>query len=242
MRIHSLVVAACIGLFTLGTAHAQALACAVPSAIGTPQPVGPSQSEPVQKVPVGGYTLSLSWSPQFCRTATGADLDFQCHSAARFGFVLHGLWPDGRGDGPPPQFCRPAKLLPSKVLRANMCMSPSVDLLQHEWAKHGTCMSRRPQAYFKAGRRLFGALAFPDMASLVQKGDLTQRDLRDAFLAANRQLHGLTSAAVRIRTSRDNWLEEIYVCLDAKMRPGACRRREPTEQELARPLRIWPAR
>jgi len=36
------------------------------------------------------YLLSLSWSPAFCRTDPGAA---ECNGPRRFGFIVHGLWP-----------------------------------------------------------------------------------------------------------------------------------------------------
>src|SRR3546814_2672867 len=95
----------------------------------------------------------MSWSPQHCarvRNPKAARDRFQCAGeSGRFGWVLHGLWPEA--DGPAyPQWCRPAKIVPAPVLRRHMCMTPSAQLLQHEWAKHGTCMSPHPAAYFRA--------------------------------------------------------------------------------------------
>src|SRR5690349_10144580 len=40
------------------------------------------------------YLLSLSWSPQFCKTPAGQSSAnrFQCNENT-FGFVVHGFWP-----------------------------------------------------------------------------------------------------------------------------------------------------
>src|SRR3546814_4423107 len=101
----------------------------------------------------------MSWSPQHCadvRNPNGARDRFQCSGEnGRFGWVLHGLWPETDGPGYP-QWCRPAKIVPQPVLKQHLCMTPSAQLLQHEWAKHGTCMSPHPAAYFRSAAILFG--------------------------------------------------------------------------------------
>ena len=64
-------------------------------------------------------------------------------------------------------------------------MTPSVQLLQHEWAKHGTCMATKPETYFAAAKLLFGAIEFPDM-DRMSRGTLTVGSgLRQAFADQN---------------------------------------------------------
>jgi ribonuclease I len=78
-------------------AHAQMAACTLPDRIPAPRPAGPGASEPRRIVPTAAYTLAMSWSPQICDRAGRSD-DYQCDTSRnRFGFVLHGLWPDGQG-------------------------------------------------------------------------------------------------------------------------------------------------
>ena len=157
-------------LFAPVTVQAQALSCALPDRIPVPRLEQPRRDEPVRKPPITGYLLALSWSPQHCagaRNPKDARDRFQCSGEnGRFGWVLHGLWPET--DTPAyPQWCRPAKIVPAPVLRRHMCMTPSAQLLQHEWAKHGTCMSSNPAAYFRAAEILFRAVRFPDMKALA---------------------------------------------------------------------------
>lgn len=199
-----------------------AAACIVPPILPRPQASLPDEDQPVRRTPVTGYTLALTWSPQYCRRATDRD-PLQCAREQRFGMVLHGLWPDSsaRADNWP-QFCRPTPLLSASVIRANFCRTLSVDLIQHEWAKHGTCMSRSPQAYFAAAARLYDAIRWPDMDALSRRDDLTAGDITAALLAANPRLPGLAAHAVRVRTTRDGWLDEIWLCLDRRQRYAAC--------------------
>src|SRR3546814_12998554 len=57
----------------------------------------------------------------------------QCGSGNRCGFTLHGLLPDGKTKEWP-QYCRPASLLPERVLSQHLCATPDLQLIQHEWA------------------------------------------------------------------------------------------------------------
>jgi len=174
-------------------------------------------------MPIRGYTLALSWSPEHCAKRGRAD-GFQCRRGrgTNFGFVLHGLWPNGPGNSWP-QYCRPAERLPPAVLRANLCATPSVDLLQHEWAKHGTCMSRQPGAYFDQARGLYGRLRFPNMELLARDGRLTVDGFRQALVAANaRAVPALPRLSVQVRLTRDGWLEEVLICFDRRMKYARC--------------------
>jgi len=221
-------------------AHAQALSCEVPAVIPKPRPVGPDANDPVRQIPVGGYTLALTWTPQFCREHSG-DRSFQCDRSARFGFTLHGLWPDGRNRAWP-QYCRPATIIPEPVLRENLCMVPSVDLMQHEWAKHGTCMASDPARYFARARPLYQSLRFPDMNALSRQPDLTVDGFARAFAAANRHIPGLSTDAVRVRVTRDLWLSEVWLCLDQDLAFARCGRNQGGGFARAYRLKIWRGR
>jgi ribonuclease T2 len=181
--------AAILGLlFAPTAAEALALACSIPDRIPVPRLEQPKRGEPVRRPAITGYLLSMSWSPQHCadvRDPRDARDRFQCSGEnGRFGWVLHGLWPETDTSGYP-QWCRPAKIVPQPVLRQHLCMTPSAQLLQHEWAKHGTCMSPNPAAYFRSADILFRAVRFPDMKALAAKPQ-TASSIRRAFAAVNR--------------------------------------------------------
>ncbi len=188
-------------------------------------------------MPTTGYTLAISWSPQYCRSrSANARGSFQCDgTAGRFGFVLHGLWPDGR-KGSWPQYCRQTRAVPERTLRANLCATPSTQLIQHEWAKHGTCMAASPDAYFDISRRRYAQLRFPDMAAMAKRRDLTAARFATAFAAANR---GLTPAMLRVRAGRGGALEEVWICLDTRLRYTTCK---AGGTPRSAPLRIEPLR
>jgi ribonuclease T2 len=202
-------------------AQAQSLACVAPDRVAVPRLERPARDAPVRTPPITGYKLSMSWSPQHCagaRNPRDARDRFQCSGeSGRFGWVLHGLWPET--DGPDyPQWCRPAKIVPQPVLKTHMCMTPSAQLLQHEWAKHGTCMSPHPAAYFTAAAMLFRAVRFPDMKILAAKPQTAGR-VRRAFAAIN---PGIRESMIAV-SARDGWLTEVRFCLGPRMRPQACK-------------------
>jgi len=217
-----------------GVALAQAQMCSVPARLPQPRPDLPSASQPRRVLPIGGYTLALTWSPGYCRASGDqADARFQCRSGNRFGFTLHGLWPDGRGRQWP-QYCTRAEIVPADVLRTTLCATPSAQLVQHEWAKHGTCTGMSMRAYFGHATRLYGALRYPDMAALSRRR-LTVSQFRAAFAAAN---PGLPVEAVRVTSTRGNWLDEVWLCLDTRLRYARCRPGSGGAPASA-PLRIW---
>ena len=215
-------------------AHAQAYRCAVPRDLGAPRPDLPSASQPKRVLPIGSYTLAVTWAPQYCRSnARDVSAQFQCASGNRFGFTLHGLWPDGEGKDWP-QYCRPTELLSRQTLSANLCATPSVQLLQHEWAKHGTCMSDTPADYFARSSRLYAGLRYPDMSKLSRR-PLTAGGLAAAVARAN---PGMRADMMRVTSAKGGWLDELWVCLDKRFRYARC----PSHQGgLAprTPIKIW---
>jgi ribonuclease T2 len=219
-------------------AQAQSLACSVPDRIPVPRLEQPRRGEPVRKPPITGYLLSMSWSPQHCagvRNPKDARDRFQCSGEqGRFGWVLHGLWPETDTPGYP-QWCRTAKIVPQPVLKKHLCMTPSAQLLQHEWAKHGTCMSPHPAAYFRAAEILFRTVRFPDMKRLAAKPQ-TAGSVRRAFAAIN---PGWKENMIAVGIDRDGGLDEVRLCLGPRMRPQACK---PFQKGVAdrRSVRIRP--
>ena len=212
-------------------AEAQPLQCRMPQQIeaqALPQPDGPRRILPIQ-----GYTLALSWSPEFCRRHQHDNRSaLQCDGQmGRFGFILHGLWPESE-PGHWPQWCSD-KPVAAETLRRNLCMTPSPSLLTHEWAKHGTCMARSPEGYFKAGAALMRSLRFPDMASLSRRSNLTRGDLRAAFRRATPLL---PAAAIRVSANRRGWLEEVYICYTRDFRPAPCGKAGTDDRKT---LKIW---
>jgi len=214
-----------------GTAHAQALQCHVPLQVEAP--ALPTPDGPRRIVPIQGYTLALSWSPEFCKNHRDDPASAtQCSGRmGRFGFILHGLWPEG-SNGNWPQWCA-AKPVEAEVVRRNLCLTPSPQLIVHEWAKHGSCMARTPDRYFRAGSALMRSLAFPDMARLSRQDGLTAGDLRKAV---HETTPFLPSEAMRVKANPRGWLQEVHVCYGRDFFPTPC-----ADAGLAddAPLKIW---
>jgi ribonuclease T2 len=221
----------------IGTVFAMAatLACQAPSRLPQPHPEGPTADQARRVLPIGSYTLSLIWTPEQCRAGADSNGEGIDCNAAR-GFVLHGLWPDGKGREWP-QYCKPAAILPPATVKAHWCATPSAQLLQHEWAKHGTCMAGyTPDRYFGTAERLYRRLRAPAMTTLARLPNLTVAQFSAAYVSANR----LPAGSVRLNVNKRGWLQEVWVCLDTKFQARRC----PVHQGGAAPdrkLRIEPA-
>lgn len=229
-----LAAAAVLALALPGQAWAQALRCEVPATLPRPRPDVASARERRRVLPIGGYTLALTWAPQYCREhARDASARLECGSGNRFGFTLHGLWPDGVGREWP-QYCTAATLLPPALIREHVCTTPSPQLLQHEWAKHGTCMQTTPAAYFRRSSGLYAKLRYPDMDAL-SRHPLTAGQFAQALADAN---PGMPVTAVRVTANRRGWLDEVWLCLDKTYQYARC---SPRSGGVARGavLKIW---
>jgi len=191
---------------------------------------------PVRRLPITGYTMALSWSPEFCHASrTGArGRALQCSGRnGRFGLVVHGFWPESGRTWP--QWC-PTDIRPTGLeIARQLCLSPSAAMVARQWAKHGACMTRRPETYYKVVRILCNSYRLPDLDRLSRQDDLTVGDVRRAFADPN---GGWEPNMVGIRTSKSGWLEELQLCYDRRFRPEPCDHRRFGPPDNA-PIRIW---
>lgn len=205
-------------------------ACDIPAQLPQPRLEGPTRDAPRRLLPIGGYTLAVSWTPQYCAGRGTSPQDrIRCGGANDFGFTLHGLWPDGEGREWP-QYCAPTRLVPEPVIRAHLCSTPSPQLIQHEWEKHGTCMAKTPADYFAKSATLYEGLRFPEMDKLRGQR-MTAAAFQKAFAAAN---EGMTPDQMRLNVGRGGWLEEVWVCLDKRFKRRSC----PVHQGGVAPERV----
>ena len=211
-------------------ALAQAYQCRIPQRIEALRPAEPDG--PVRRTAVGRYTLAASWSPEFCRNDRRS---MQCSGRnGRFGFVLHGLWPEARF-GPPPQWCSTVPRPSPELIRRHLCMTPVPWLLEHEWAKHGSCMTRTPEAYFRTAGILWRSVRWPDADRLSRKESLTVGDLREAFLVLNPEWR---RDQIGISLNGRGWLREVRLCYGRDFMPERCRRGSLGPADGAA-LKIW---
>lgn len=181
-----------------------------------------------------GYTLALSWTPEFCRFRESERRHArQCSGReGRFGFTVHGLWPDSGRSWP--QWCGGAELQASEA-RKNLCISPDARLVARQWEKHGTCMTQRPETYLKVTRILFHGLQWPDFVRISREDDLTAGTIRTRFADAN---SGWFPEAVGVHLDTKGWLEELRLCYDRRFMPKACDRRRLGSKD-GEAAKIW---
>ena len=209
---------------TSATALNAAPSCRLPTDIAATQPGKPGD---VRNVPIGGYLLTFSWSPEACFNArraagnnpygTPVDTDVQCGKANHFAFVLHGLWPEGT-DKDWPQYCHPVPTVAAATVRGELCRTPSVSLIEHEWEKHGSCGWKTAEAYFAQSSRLMDAVKLPDLSGLT-RGQVNASAIRAAFVASN---PNLPHDAIGIAANKGGWFDEVRLCLDIAFKYHAC--------------------
>lgn len=189
--------------------------CRVPVRI-TPAPAyAPPADEVVADEPTAFYMLALTWAPEDCRAhGDTPGYELQCRDN-EFGFVLHGLWPNGAARRHP-RYCGPAPAIDPATVRKHACMTPSTVMQQHEWAAHGTCGWRTPEAYFQQAATLWERVKSP--ARLAPT--MTAGALRDAFVAAN---PWMKRDGIYIKTVEGGRLMDVRVCYDLAYRPMACK-------------------
>lgn len=224
--------AAAVALAVPGAVQAQAYQCRAPQVASIPA-IAPEA--PRRVLPVSGYTLALSWSPEFCKPRTGVRAHaFQCSGdRGSFGLVVHGLWPESGASWP--QWCEPGAALTPAEVRGALCMMPSVGLVARQWAKHGACMTRRPATYLGVTRILWQSLQIPDYDRLSREEGLTAGAIRAAFAAEN---PGWPPAAIGVKLNARGWLEEIRLCYSARFRPVRCTAARLGPKDAA-PAKIW---
>ena len=190
----------------------------MPRAVEAPvsRPDGPTRTTPVT-----GYTMALSWSPEFCKPRQGQRSHaLQCSGRnGRFGFVVHGFWPDSGRTWP--QWC-PTKRRPTGIdIARQLCLSPSARLVERQWAKHGSCMAKRPETYYEVTRILWNSYRWPDYDRISREDALTAGRIREAFVSANK---GWFAEAVGVHLNERGWLEELRLCYNKRFRPARCDR------------------
>lgn len=199
---------------TAPTATSMAVeSCILPSSLPAPHMEAVKPEDVVADRPILFHMLAVTWMPETCRAGGDGQGEMACSGPNKFGWTLHGLWPNSDGR-PYPRYCRAATRVSDTTIRAELCRTPSVDLVQHEWAAHGVCGWNTPEAYFAQSAQMYDKLARP-----MPREGMTAGQLRDAFVAAN---PGLPRDSIYIATSDRVRLREIRICNDLSFNPRPC--------------------
>jgi len=228
-----IALALALGAALAGTASAQSYQCTPPRSVAVP---GVAREGPTRAMPVTGYVLSLSWSPEFCRNRKESPRHAQQCSGRKgsFGLIVHGLWPQGARSWP--QWCAARNVRPTGAqLARQMCVQPSASLAMRQWAKHGSCMADRPDRYFRITRILHRSLDWPDLDRLSRKEGLTAGDIREAWMQANTNWRPEMIAVI---LNERGCLEELRLCYGRDWLPAACKRSARGAADDA-PAKIW---
>lgn len=163
------------------------------------------------------YLLSLSWSPAFCLSDPGAA---ECGGPRRFGFIVHGLWPQYEKGWP--ENCDVHQQVPDSVVSGISDIMPARGLVYHEWSAHGTCSGLDPKDFFALVRRADSGVSIPaSLSGVSQEIERSPRAIAEEFLHAN---PGLAAQSIVVTCSRQGAprLREVHICLDRDLNPRAC--------------------
>lgn len=183
------------------------------------------------------YVLSLSWSPEFCRShPKEKSNETQCRERRQF--IVHGLWPECQTEGP--EHCKKggaADPIDEEKIHAFM---PSDYLIQHEWDKHGTCSGLDRSAYFNLIGELYGKLKLPRLS-----GAPKPVKIESLFMAKNPGLDSdeiYLSCTERGPKSSGKTLDEVRICFDRETHGFTrCEHAKDTCRKL-RKVEITPAK
>jgi ribonuclease T2 len=162
------------------------------------------------------YLLAISWAPNYC-AGHPSDHSKECQIGGRVAFVLHGLWPQSES-GAPPMSCTPASPVAGATVDHMLPFMPSRGLIQHEWAKHGTCTGLAAQDYFQAVERAYTSVLVPEKYQQINRQqNLNVRDLEQSFAQAN---HAPVEA-FRVSCHGQDFVG-MEICLDKNLNYRAC--------------------
>lgn len=159
------------------------------------------------------YLLSLSWAPSYCATPSGKKNPQECGPGTSYGFVVHGLWPQ-YGSGQWPQCCQAvAPVSPSPVVDKAAQVIIGSSLMEHEWEKHGSCVTGDQDRYFGEINQVVDALGLAPQVPGTGLNSIKVSDLKKNWPAPPEAI------SVQCKGKR---LTEVHVCLDKSLSPMAC--------------------
>jgi ribonuclease T2 len=163
------------------------------------------------------YLLSLSWSPAYCLSSPGAA---ECNGPRRFGFIVHGLWPQYQRGWP--EYCGVRGAVPDEVVQGISDLMPARGLVYHEWSAHGTCSGLSPAEFFALVRQASSSVAVPrEFGNPARAMEEPPAAIAAAFQHANPRFPA-QSIVVTCGGQSVPRLKEVHVCLDRDLAPRAC--------------------
>ena len=133
------------------------------------------------------------------------------------GLVVHGLWPQ-YNNGKWPQDCASTPPVSSAIVNQMLPIMPGSSLIQHEWAKHGTCSGLAVDQYFAAIEKLYNKLNVPDDFKKPSSSSETgPSDVEQKFATANQA----PAAAFRVSCPQ-NEFSAVEICLTKDFQYQAC--------------------
>ena len=163
------------------------------------------------------YLLTLSWAPQFCASNASARTSDECNPSKHMGLVVHGLWPQ-YDNGKWPQNCASTPPVASATVNHMMPIMPGSGLIQHEWAKHGTCSGLSADQYFSAIEKFYNGLTVPsDFKQPTSGAQSSPSDIEQKFATANKAPQG----AFRVSCPQ-NEFSAVEICLTKDFQYQAC--------------------
>src|SRR6202000_3103211 len=154
------------------------------------------------------YLLDIPWGPEFCSIA---DVSPQCKPQRRF--VVHSRWPQNN-DGSYPVFCsqEPGPSNPQE----NLDITPELQLLPHEWDKHGTCSAQGPQRFFQMEREAFASINMPPaFGNIDHETKMSPAQILDLFYKANPQL----PSSSLVVSCHDDRFTAVEACFTKSLKP-----------------------
>ncbi len=163
------------------------------------------------------YLLSLSWSPAYCLSSPGA---VECNGQRRFGFIVHGLWPQYERGWP--EYCEVGAAVPDDAVQGISDLMPARGLIYHEWSAHGSCSGLRPAEFFALVRRASSSVAIPpELQSPARAFEVRPAAIVAAFQRANPRFPP-ESIVVTCSGQGAPRLREVHLCLTRDLAPRAC--------------------
>ena len=193
------------------------LGCYIPENSFAKHKKQPAPASEIAAADFDYFLLTLSWAPEFCASNPKGKSSAECDPKKHMGLVVHGLWPQ-YDNGKWPEDCASTPPVSSATVNHMMPIMPGKDLIQHEWAKHGTCSALSTSDYFGAIEKLYNGLTVPeDFKKPPDSAQTSPFAIEKDFASANNAPAG----AFRVSCPQ-NEFSAVEICLSKDLQYQAC--------------------